>query len=622
MKLRPSQSFPAERRPEASRDDGFAVAGVCIFLAGIVWLAFGQTLHHAFVNYDDDMYVYQNSVVMAGLTRRGFLWAFTFAEIGHWHPVTWFSHMLDCRVWGLRTGGHHLTNVLLHGGAAILLFLALKQMTGALWRSAVVAALFAIHPQRVESVAWIAERKDVLSGVFFMATILAYLRYVDKPSSIARYALIIILFALGLMSKGMLVTLPFLLLLLDYWPLGRLKPEMIELIRQRENRALIWRLVAEKIPLFVLSPASCVATNLTPEKIAPALQMSLLLRVENAIVSYVIYVKQMFYPAGLALPYFNPPSGFPLAEVLISLVLLIGVSLGALVFWKTHPYLFVGWLWYLGMMAPVIGLVQISYYARADRYTYLPQIGLYLLGMWGLAEFSRGWRYRRRILSVLALLLITVLTLRTQAQASYWHDSEKLWLHVLSTTPDNYVACNNLGLVLDQKGQVEAAIAQYDRALQIQPAYAETHNNLGNALCRTGRIQEAIAHYQKALELVPGLPQVHNNLGTAFGQNGQLMEAMGEFRKALEINPNFAGAHGNLGYALLMTGKEDEALPELRKALELKPDSADIHKHMADLFRKQGRVADAIAHYRKALEIRPDDAETRLSLAALAEHSQ
>ena len=420
-------------RLDRREDDGFVVIGVCIFLVIIVWLVFGQTLRHEFLNYDDDAYVYQNPYVMAGLTRRGILWAFTFAEIGHWHPVTWFSHMLDCRLWGLRAGGHHLTNVLLHAATAILLFLAWKQMTGALWRSAFVAALFAIHPQRVESVAWIAERKDVLSGVFFMATILAYVRYVHKGPSIVRYALIVILFAVGLMSKGTLVTLPFVLLLLDYWPLQRLKPEIFKSIWQRESRTAVLRFVAEKIPLFMLSAASCIATNLSPEKIPPAFQMSLPLRIENALVSYVIYVKQLFYPAGLAVPYFNPPGGFPLWQVVVALALLIGISLGALVFWKTHPYLFVGWFWYLGMMVPVIGLVQISYYARADRYTYLPHIGLYMVATWSAAELLRQWRHGREILTVAALVLITVLTLSARAQASYWHDSERLWRHVLTT---------------------------------------------------------------------------------------------------------------------------------------------------------------------------------------------
>lgn len=586
-------------------------------------MAFGRTIRHGFLNYDDNIYIYQNLTVLAGLTRRGFLWAFTFAEIGHWHPLTWVSHMLDCSLFGLRAGGHHLTNVVLHGTAVILLFLALKEMTGAFWRSAFVAVLFAIHPQRVESVAWIAERKDVLSGVFFMATLLAYLRYLRRPPSLARYALVLILFALGLMSKGMLVTLPFVLLLLDYWPLGRVTPEVLRGIRLSENRTIVWRLVWEKVPLFVLSVGSCIATRLSPEVIAPGLQMTLPARIENAVVSYFIYLKQMFWPVDLTLPYFNPPGGFPLSQVIGALVILLGVSAFAIWSWRTRPYLTVGWLWYVGMMAPVIGLVQISYYARADRYTYLPQIGVYLWLIWGAAEWVRGWRYRREISAVAAFLLIAVLLRQTQAQTSFWRDSETLWQHALRTAPDNYVAHTNMGLVLQEKGDPVAAIAQYETALRIQPAYAETHNNFGNALCETGRVREAIVQYQEALALVPDLSQVHNNLGTAFGQNGQTAEAIAQFEKALEISPKFAAAHGNLGYALLLAGRVDEAQHHLLKALELRPGSAEIHKRVAETFLKQRRPADAVAHYRKALEIKPDDAEARLGLAsALAEQGQ
>ena len=597
-----------------SRDDGLSVLGVGIFLAIIVWAVFGQTIHHGFINYDDGMYVYQNPNVLAGLTWRGIRWAFTFAEIGHWHPVTWFSHMLDARVWGLRAGGHHLTNVLLHLTTAFLLFLALKQMTGALWRSAAVAAFFAVHPQRVESVAWIAERKDVLSGLFFMATILAYLRYTARPGWV-RYGIVVVLFALGLMSKGMLVTLPLLLLLLDYWPLARFKPDSVKAIWNAQNRPILARLIGEKVPLLILSAASCIATRLSPEKIAPVFQMSLLARIENAIVSYVIYIKQMFYPVGLELPYFNPPGGFPAWQVIVALLLLLSVTLIAFLQRKRRPYLIVGWLWYVVMMLPVIGLVQISYYARADRYTYLPHIGLYLLIVWGAVDLTRAWPRRRELLSFAGLLLIGLLVMQARVQASYWHDSEKLWRYALSVAPDNFVARVNFGLVLDEKGQVDAAIAQYEKAERIQPGYAEEHNNLGNALCRAGRVPEAIAQYEKALELVPGLPQVHNNLGTALAQSGQLTEAITHFRKAIELTPNFAGAHGNLGYALLIDGKLDDALPELQKALALKPDSVETHLHLGDLFLARGQTADAIAHYKKAVALRPDNAEARRKLA-------
>lgn len=317
------------------RDESIAVLAVGLFLVIIVWIVFGQTIRHGFINYDDGMYVYQNPDVLAGLTPKGIRWALTFAEIGHWHPITWFSHMLDASIWGRRAGGHHLTNVLLHIASAILLFLTLKQMTGALWRSAAVAAFFAVHPQRVESVAWIAERKDVLSGLFFMATILAYLRYTARPG-LGRYAVVVILFALGLMSKGMLVTLPLVLLLLDYWPLARFESDSLEAKQHARN---LLRLVGEKLPLLVLSVASCVITTLSPEKIAPVFQMPLFSRVESAVVSYVIYIKQLFYPVGLELPYFNPPAGFPAWEVVACVALLLGISAAAFLCWKRCPVL-------------------------------------------------------------------------------------------------------------------------------------------------------------------------------------------------------------------------------------------------------------------------------------------
>ena len=600
-----NKSRMEKNRIVSARNVGW-VGGICILLAALVWLGFGQTLRHQFVNYDDGMYVYQNPEVLRGLTLKGIVWSFTFASIGHWHPVTWWSHMLDCQLFGLRAGGHHLINVLLHAGAAILLFLALGEMTGSIWRSGFVAALFAIHPLRVESVAWIAERKDVLSGVFFMLTLFAYGRYVRGPRPVFDYLLVVIFFALGLMSKGMLVTLPFVLLLLDYWPLDRLG------IQKPEVRRHIF---LEKIPLLALSVLSILATSLSPEKVAPALRESLPGRLENAVVSYVIYLKQMFYPSGLSIPYFNPPNGFSFLGIGFSAALLIAVSMGVVAVWKTRPYLAVGWFWYLGMMLPVIGIVQISYYARADRYTYLPQIGLYILVTWGVADLVNRFQKRREILAVAAVVVIALLLMRTRAQASYWHDSETLWHHALSVDENNFIAHTNLGLALDEKGRSDAAISEYEKALQIQPAYAEAHNDLGNALSGVGRLKEAIAHYQTALKLAPNLPQVHNNLGTALAQNGQLVEAVAQFQQAIEINPDMAGAHVNMGYAFLQMGEPDQAVPQLLKALEIKPDLVEAHKHLADLFLKKGQLGEAIVHYRKVLERRPDDAEAHLKLA-------
>ena len=371
----------------------------------------------------------------------------------------------------------------------ILLFLALKQMTGALWQSAAVAALFAIHPQHVESVAWIAERKDVLSGLFFVATILAYLRYAAR-AGLARYAIVALLFALGLMSKGMLVTLPVVLLLLDYWPLGRFKFDSLQGALHRRNRSVFSFLVTEKVPLLILSAVSCVATSLSPEKVPPVFQMPLFSRIENAIVSYVIYIKQMFYPVGLELPYLNPSGGFPAWKVIAALVLLTGITLAAFLYRKRFPYLIVGWLWYLVMMLPVIGLVQMSYAVRADRYTYLSHIGLYLLVVWGTVDLTRRWPRLRQLLAFAGLLLIGLLVMQARVQASYWHDSEKLWRYVLSRAPDNFVACVNLGIILDAKGDSDAAIAQYETADRIQPNYFEAHNNFGGALGRAGRVRK------------------------------------------------------------------------------------------------------------------------------------
>ena len=531
------------------------VVVVCIALAALVWLVYGQTLRHDFVNHDDDAYVYENSVVKSGLTRGGIWWALRFGGIGHWHPVTWLSHMLDYELFGLWAGGHHLTNVVLHALCAILLFLALKQITGAPWRSAVVAALFAIHPQRVESVAWIAERKDVLSGVFFMATLLAYIWYVRHAPSVSRYALVVILFALGLMSKGMLVTLPFVLLLLDYWPLRRLTPDVLGSIALPENRARVWRLIAEKIPLFVLSAGSCLMTQLSPEKVAPADQLPLFERFANAAVSYVIYLKQMIYPAGLTLPYLHPPGGIPSGQVIGALVLLVALSGVALLFSRRRPYLLVGWLWYLGMMVPVIGVVQISYYARADRYTYLPQIGIYVMMIWGAAELAARSPARRYVSALAALLLIATLIPPARAQVSRWRDSHTLWSYAVQTSAENYVAHNNLGFAAASSGDMETAIAHFRKALELRPGYYEAHANVGTALLRLDRTREAISEFEKALDLRPDLPDVHYNLGTALAQTGQVREAIPHFRKAIEINPHFANAQANLQQALLLVGE-------------------------------------------------------------------
>jgi protein O-mannosyl-transferase len=579
------------------------VVCVGIFLVLAVLAVFGRTAGFGFVNYDDKSYVYDNPVVQRGLTLKGAVWALTYGKIGHWHPLTWLSHMADCQAYGLWAGGHHLTNVVLHAAAAVLLFLALREMTRSLWRSAFVAAVFAIHPLRVESVAWVAERKDVLSGVFFMLTLWAYARYARQPSR-GRYAAVAVLYGLGLLCKNMLVTLPFVLLLLDWWPLGRM------------SRASLSRLVKEKIPLFLLSLGSCVATVLVPEKVFDSARVPFLERLGNAVVSYGIYLRQIVYPAGLAIPYLNPPGGLPFWKIALSFVLLAAISISVWVCRKGRPYLLVGWLWYLGMLVPAIGFIQISYYAHADRYTYLPGIGLVLAGTWAMGDWSVGWKQRRAVLGGLMAAVIGALMICAWIQTGYWKSSETLWNHTLACTTDNYVAHYNLGLALDHKGRVDEAIAQYQKALEINADNAEVHNNLGMDLMEKGKADEAIAHFQEALQIKPDFAEAHFNLGNTLREKGRMDEAITHYQKALQINPDYLAAHNNLGNLLRQTGRMDEAITHFQRALAINPGDAPAHYNLGTALQQEGRVDEAITQYQNALQIDPDDVDAHNNLGS------
>ena len=545
---------------------------VCLVLAAITFAVFGQTAGFSFVNYDDDKYVYENLVVAKGLTLKGALWALIYGGIGHWHPLTWLTHMADCQAYGLWAGGHHLTNVALHAVAAVLLFLALREMTGNLWRCAFVAAVFAIHPLRVESVAWIAERKDVLSGVFFMLTLWAYGRYARQPSR-GRYVAVALWYGLGLLCKDMLMTLPFVLLLLDWWPLDRMTLDGADGGKVGAARlvALFGGLVREKIPLFLLSVGSCLASFLVPEKVLDSDRLPFLERMGNAVVSYGVYLWQMVFPAGLAIPYLNAANGQPLWKVGAAFVLLAVISISVVACRKERPYLLVGWLWYLGMLVPAIGFVQISYYAHADRYTYLPGIGLVLAGTWAVGDWSAGWQHRRAVLGGLMAAVIGVLMVCAWKQTAYWKNSEILWTHMLACTTDNYVAHNGLGKVLLEKGNVQEAITHFQKALAINPDDAKAHNNLGAALRQEERLDEAITQYQNALQINPDYVDAHNNLGSALRQKGRVDEAITQYREALQINPDYADAHYNLGNAFLQKGNAGEAIAQFQQALEVKP---------------------------------------------------
>jgi tetratricopeptide (TPR) repeat protein len=484
------------------------ILGVSVFLVAITWLVFGETLRHPSINFDDPGYVFENPRIITGLTSDGVLWALTHSHMENWHPLTSISHMLDGQLFGLQAGWHHFTNVLLHTMAVILLFLVLREMTGALWRSAFVAALFAIHPLRVESVAWIAERKDVLSGVFFMLALAAYVRYVRKRSGI-RYLIVVLVFALGLMAKSMLVTLPLVLLLLDYWPLERCArisstESKLEtaIARWWSQKSILTRLILEKVPLLALSAAASIITLFVQRQAASSIaSLPLLWRIKNALVAYVTYVWQMAYPIDLALVYPHPEYRLPFWQVAAAIAFLAGVTAVVLAFGKTHRYLITGWFWYLGMLVPVIGIVQVGAQARADRYTYLPQIGLYLMATWTIADLSVALRYRRQILSVAAASVIGTLTGLAWIQNTYWRDSKTLWTHTLAVTSNNDVAHASLADLLLKRDCVDEAISHSEEALRIHPQNGSAHDTLALALFRRGRVKEAVAHWKKSLEI-------------------------------------------------------------------------------------------------------------------------
>jgi tetratricopeptide (TPR) repeat protein len=601
------QHGEGERDPQSSQ-----VIGVCVFLVLAVLVVFGQTAGFGFVNYDDNKYIYENTVVRKGLTWPGVVWASTYSEIGHWHPLTWLTHMADCQVYGLRAGGHHMTNVALHATAAVLLFLVLRTMTGAVWRSGIVAAVFAVHPLRAESVAWISERKDVLSGVFFMLTLWAYVRYVRQPTR-WRYGAMAALFALGLLAKNMLVTLPFVLLLLDWWPLGRMRRSENGREGLECSGLPFWKLVKEKIPLLLLSVGSCVATASVSEKMREVDRIPAPTRIGNAVVSYVVYLRQMVFPAGLATSYPYPNNGLPMWKVCAALVALVAVTAMVVACRQKRPFLLVGWLWYLGMLLPAIGIIQISYYARADRYTYLPEIGLAVAATWAVADLSARWKHRQIALGTLMGAVISLLMVCGYIQTSYWKDSEVLWRHTLSCNPDNLTAHLDLADLFRLNGRMDEAAAEYREALAVRPDSAETLNDLGNILAMKGQDTPAMELYQKAITVHPDFVDTYANVGNLL-MHSNVDEAIAQYRKGLAIAPDTVNILNDLGKALAAKGDNAAAIAQYQKVLAIEPTYANAHFNLGNRLLKVGRFEEAAAQFRKALELQPNDAEARIKL--------
>jgi Tfp pilus assembly protein PilF len=543
---------------------------ICVGLTSLIWLIFGQTLGHQFVSYDDQNYVYDNPIVTGGFSANGVRAAFTESYSSNWHPLTTLSHMLDCQLFGLDPAGHHFTNVLLHTGAALLLFLIVRAMTGRTWVSAFVAALFAIHPLRVESVAWVAERKDVLSACAFMVTLGLYFRYTVAPSA-QRYVAVMAGYALGLMAKPMLVTTPLLLLLLDYWPLRRL---------QRST-------VLEKIPLLLLSVASGIATLLAQKSVVDYTEATpLMSRLGNAATACVTYIWQMFWPLNLAVIYPRPRDGFAAGTVLFSVILLILITAATIIVRKKRPYLIVGWLWYLVCLSPTLGLIPVGLQAHADRYTYLPQIGLYIALTWLAGDLLTRIRGGKRAGAFVAATVVVILTSLAWKQSSTWRNTETLWQHALAVSPDNAVAHNNLALFDVDHGHLDDAIAHYERALAIV-GDREIHSQISPAL-------------------------LHNNLGLAFSRKGGEDQAAAHYRKAIELRDDFADAHTNLATLLLAKGSTAEAIEHYRKAVNLPPEDVASHARLATALQRSGQIAEAINEYRRALELSTDPEVSRI----------
>ncbi len=566
---------------------------VYLSLAAITWLVFGQTVRHDFVNFDDHVYVYDNPLVTRGLTINGIVGAFTHAHARNWHPLTTISHMLDCQLYGLNAGGHHFTNLALHTIAVLLLFRVLRVTTGALWPSAFVAALFAIHPLHVESVAWVSERKDVLSAVFFMLTLAAYVRYARAPS-LGRYFIVALIFTLGLMSKPMLVTVPFVFLLLDYWPLRRF--DKVPLLKSRGgivgwlNRRPNY-LFLEKTPVLVLSGLSCLVTIRAQDSATGLLeQLPFTWRLNNALLSYIEYLRQTFWPTRLAVFYPHPNNALSIWQITLATTFLLAISAMAILLRKKRPYVLAGWFWYVGMLVPVIGIVQIGEQGHADRYTYLPHIGLFLLIVWTAADFSTAWRVRREYLWLVATATIAILSYGAVVQTSFWKNSEGLWNHTLSVTSNNDFAHNNLGFLYLRRGELDKAISHFKTALKIRSGNSETrynlgtalvHTNLANALAREGRPEEAVRHYEEAIKLRPDYGDAYYNFGSMLFQQGRIDDAIAQWQKTLATQPNDAGAHTSLGNAFLQKGWPDKAIAHYQKALEIDPREVNARNNMA-----------------------------------------
>ena len=596
-----------------------------------------------FINYDDPEFVSANPQVQAGISWAGVKWALgNTTQAFYWAPLTWLSHMLVCQFLGPNPWGPHLINALLHATNTALVFLVLRRLTGATWPSVVVAALFGWHPLRVESVAWVTERKDVLSALFWLLALSAYARYAEVQSLKSKvqspaaeggtqkadppgafqagcatlhaprfYLVSLLCFALGLMSKPMLVTLPCVLLLLDYWPLRRFR------------RCSVRRLVMDKIPFFALAAAASGVTYLVQRRggvLAEAENLPLGARGANALISYCRYLGKLLRPTDLAV-FYPRPEHWSGAAVLLAGALLLAIS-GLL--WaqrRRQPFLLMGWLWFLGTLVPVIGLVQSGDQAMADRFSYVPSLGVLILAVWGACELTRGWCRQARVVSLAASVAMILCLALTRLQLGYWQDSEVLFRHALGVTERNYIAHYGLGAALAKEGHLHEAIRQYEESLRLKPDFADAHFNLARLLAHDGQLDPAIRHYRESLRWKPNSADAHYNLGNALGRQGQVDQAIGQYQAAVRLKPDFALAYNNLGNAWLRKGHTEQAIGQFQEAIRLEPGYALAHNNLGNAFYRTGHDDQAIRQFEEAIRLKPDyaDAHNGLGLALCRE---
>jgi Tfp pilus assembly protein PilF len=576
-----------------------------VLLVAIALVAFAPVFSYGLVDYDDIAYITDNSNVRAGLTLSGIRWAFTTGYMANWHPLTWLSHMVDVQLFGENAGAYHAVNLLLHVLNTLLLFAVLRRTTGSLERSALVAALFAVHPMHVESVAWVAERKDVLSTFFWLLTTWAYVAWVARPRR-RTYALVVAAFALGLLAKPMLVTLPCVLLLLDAWPLRRpLRPALLR----------------EKLPLFAMALASSAITVVAQRQGGAVMRLELVplsVRAANAIVAYAQYLRKLVWPVDLAAMY---PMSRDLPDPLIlagSAALLVAVTALALGVVRRHPYVLVGWLWFLGTLVPVIGIVQVGVQAMADRYSYVPFIGLFVSIVWGVAEMTSRVSAARTPLRVAVAVVLAACTALSLRQVRYWRSSEVLWTRAMDVTPNNYFAQANLAYVLWKQGRSAEAIPLFRESIRIRPDFAEVHNNLGVALAQRGELREAVAHFREAVRIDPPYADARANIEATEARLRVLDSAVAASASAARANPRDVAALNEHGAALAAQGRIDEAAEQFTQALRVDPNQPDLHFNLGAVLLRQGRTTDAAREFEAALRLRPGHREARDALSAIA----